>query len=324
MTPSSFVKPKVRIITTGGTIASVNGKPMIDGPALVGALPELGNLADIQVEEFSKIGSSKMTPALWLKLSKRINQLFEEDEELSSVVITHGTDTLEETAYFLNLTIRSPKPVIVVGAMRSANEISADGPANLINAVRVGLEPQAVGSGVMVVLNERISAAREVWKTHNRGVDTFQSSSSFLGVVDPDKVRFYRDTLYTHTSDTPFAIEKLDRLPKVELVMDFTDFDPAIIDYFASKGLDGLVAGSFAGGRISAGMAIGLKRAVDKGLPICIASQVPEGRIIGYPEYDFPVVFAPDLSPKKARILLMLSLQLTNDPKRLQTNFEQF
>ncbi|NRB48859.1 MAG: asparaginase [Saprospiraceae bacterium] len=324
MTQSSFAKPKVLIITTGGTIASVNGKPMIDGPALVGALPELGNLADIQVEEFSKIGSSKMTPALWLQLSQRVNQLLATDEDLNSVVITHGTDTLEETAYFLHLTIRSPKPVIVVGAMRSANEISADGPANLINAVRVGLAPEAVGSGVMVVLNERISAAREVWKTHNRGVDTFQSSSSFLGVVDPDKIRFYRQTLYAHTANTPFRIEKLDQLPKVELVMDFTDFDPGIIDYFASKGLDGLVVGSFAGGRISAGMTEGLKRAAGKGLPICIASQVPEGRIIGYPEYDFPVLFAPDLSPKKARILLMLSLLLTDDPEQWQAYFEQF
>lgn len=317
-------KPKIRILTTGGTIASVNGKPMIDGPALVSALPELANMADLVVEEFSQIGSSKMTPVHWLQLSQRINAGFAQDENLSAVVITHGTDTLEETAYFLNLTIKSEKPVILVGAMRSANEISADGPANLINAVRVGVDPASKGKGVLVVLNEQISAAREVWKTHNRRVDTFQSSSSFLGVVDPDQIRFYRSPVLGHTLATPFATQQIKTLPQVELVMDFTDFDPGIIDYFAGKGLAGLVVGSFAGGRISGGMARGLKRASEKGLPICIASQVPEGRIVGYPDYDFPVVFAPDLSPKKARILLMLTLLQTRDAKLWQGYFEQY
>ena len=320
----SLTKPKVRILTTGGTIASVNGKPMIDGPALVGALPELANMADIEVEEFSRIGSSKMTPARWLQLSQRINALLIEDQALSAVIVTHGTDTLEETAYFLNLTIKSSKPVILVGAMRSANEISADGPANLINAVRVGLSVEAKDKGVLVVLNEQIGAAREVWKTHNRRVETFQSPASFLGVVDPDRIRFYRNPVHGHTLATPFVLQAVKALPRVELVMDFTNFDPAIIDYFAGKGLDGLVAGSFAGGRVSAGMATGLQRASEKGLPICIASQVPEGRIVGYPDYDFPVVFAPDLSPKKARILFMLTLLQTRDVLLWQGYFERF
>lgn len=317
-------QPKILIITTGGTIASVNGKPMIDGPALVGALPELRNLAEIEVEEFSKIGSSKMTPLHWLALSKRINEILLGEEEWTGVIVTHGTDTLEETAYFLHLTVRSAKPVLLVGAMRSANEISADGPANLVNAVRVAVEAEAKGKGVLVVMNEQISAAREVWKTHNRRVETFQSPSAFLGVVDPDRIRFYRRPLLLHTDQTPFQVQELDRLPQVELVMDFTGFDPGIMDYFGAKGLDGLVVGSFAGGRISQGMTTGLERVAAKGLPICIASQVPEGRIIGYPAYDFPVVFAPDLSPKKARILFMLSLWQTQDRKLWQRYFEQY
>lgn len=324
MNPVRSAKPKVLIITTGGTIASVNGKPMIDGPALVGALPELANMAQIEVEEFSKIGSSKMTPAHWLKLSQRINQLFKKDEGLTAIAITHGTDTLEETAYFLNLTVKVDNPVLLVGAMRSANEISADGPANLLNAVRVAVHQQAAGKGIMVVLDERISAAREVWKTHNRGVATFSSPASFLGVVDPDKVRFYRQPLHSHTVDTPFNLNSVEQLPRVELVMDFTGFDPAIIDYFAGKGLDGLVVGSFAGGRMSAGMIEGLKRAVAAGIPLCVASQVPEGRIIGYPDYGFPLVFAPDLSPRKARILFMLTLSQTKDAKRWQAYFEAY
>jgi L-asparaginase len=132
-------RPEVLILTTGGTIASRTDAPLIAGPALVQAVPELLDYADIKVEEFSVIGSSKMTPAHWLGLAKRINDIFSDDLDLAGVVVTHGTDTLEETAYFLNLTLRSEKPVILVGSMRSSNEISADGPANLINAVRVAM-----------------------------------------------------------------------------------------------------------------------------------------------------------------------------------------
>lgn len=321
---TAVTKPRLIILTTGGTIASVNGQPMIDGPALVQAVPDIAQHATITVETFSKIGSSQMTPAHWLRLAQRINQLLQDDPGLSGVVITHGTDTMEETAYFLNLAIRSKKPIVLVGSMRSANEISADGPANLLNAVRVAVDENSIGKGVLVVLNEEISAAREVWKTHNRRVETFQSAAGFLGVVDPDQIRYYRNPIHPHTYQVPFELDKVTALPKVELVMDFTGFDPAILTYFAGKGLDGLVIGSFAGGRISSGMLEGMKRAAEKGIPLVIASQVPEGRIIGYPSYPFPVVFAPDLSPKKARILLLLALMKTQDTMELQTFFERY
>lgn len=317
-------KPHLVILTTGGTIASVNGQPMIDGPALVQAVPEIAEHAIIRVETFSKIGSSQMTPAHWLRLAQRINQLLEADPNLSGVVITHGTDTMEETAYFLNLSVRSKKPIVLVGSMRSANEISADGPANLLNAVRVAVDENSIGKGVLVVLNEEISAAREVWKTHNRRVETFQSVAGFLGVVDPDQIRYYRQPIHPHTYQTTFNIDKKTTLPQVEIVMDFTGFDPDILTYFAEKGLDGLVIGSFAGGRISGGMLEGMKRAAAKGIPLVIASQVPQGRIIGYPSYPFPVVFAPDLSPKKARILLLLALMKTQNKMELQTLFERY
>ena len=158
--PYEIFVSKLLIITTGGTIASRTDAPLVDGPALVQAVPQLLDYARIEVEEFSVIGSSKMTPAHWLALAKRINEIYSSDDDLDGIVITHGTDTMEETAYFLNLTVQWDRPVVLVGSMRSSNEVSADGPANMINAVRVASSDQAVGQGVLVVLNEDIRPFR--------------------------------------------------------------------------------------------------------------------------------------------------------------------
>ena len=317
-------KPKVVIITTGGTIASINGQPMIDGPVLVQAVPALTNYAEIEVIEFSKIGSSQMTPNHWLKLSKKVNTVLK-DTSVTAVVITHGTDTMEETAFFLNLTVKSDKPVIMVGSMRSSNEISADGPANLLNAVRVAINEKAIGQGVLLVLNEHIAAARNVFKNHNRNVHTFQSSElGYLGFVDPDKVIFYQKVLQPHTTQTAFDIRALDSLPKVELVQDYTGFDATILDYFFSKKLDGLVVQTFAGGRASAGVRKGLQNAAESGIPVIIASGVPNGRIIGASPYDFPAVFSNDFRGKKARILLMLCLAEGMSVEEIEGAFELY
>ena len=321
---TQLAKPKVIILTTGGTIASRTSAPMIDGPALVQAVPDLLSYADIEVEEFSRIGSSQMKPEHWLKLAKRINDLFHSDPDLNGVVITHGTDTMEETAFFLNLTVKSDKPVVLVGSMRSANEISADGPANLLNAVRVAVTEESIGKGVLLVLNEDISGARDVWKTDNRRVHTFQSSSAgFLGTVDPDTVLFFQNSLRLHTTQTEFDISVLDQLPRVEILTDFTGIDPSLVSDFVSRKPDGLVIRTFAGGRMSAGMREGLMKAgVD--IPKVITSRVPGGRIVGKPHYDFPAVIAADLPDNKARILLMLGLTSSKDLKELQRIFETY
>ena len=317
-------KPKVIIFTTGGTIASINGQPMIDGPVLVQAVPELINYADIEVIEFSKIGSSQMTPNHWLNLSKKVNQVLK-DSAVTGIVITHGTDTMEETAFFLNLTLKSDKPVVMVGSMRSSNEISADGPANLLNAVRVAIESNSVGQGVLLVLNEHIAAARNVFKNHNRNVHTFQSPElGYLGFVDPDKIIFYQKVLHPHTTQTVFDIDHLERLPKVELVQDFTGFDASILDYFFTKKIDGLVVQTFAGGRASAGVRKGLSNAVDKDIPVVMASGVPNGRIIGPSPYNFPAIFSNDFRGNKARILLMLCLAEGMDENEIRTAFELY
>ena len=318
-------KPKVVIFTTGGTIASINGKPMIDGPVLVQAVPEILDYAAVEVIEFSKIGSSQMTPTHWLKLSQQINALLSKDSTISGIVITHGTDTMEETAFFLNLTVKSKKPVILVGSMRSSNEISADGPANLLNAVRVATDENAIGQGVLVVLNEHIAAARNVFKNHNRNVHTFQSPElGYLGFVDPDKIVFYQKVLQPHTTQTVFDIRALDSLPKVELVQDFTGFDAAILDYFFSKKLDGIVVQTFAGGRASAGVRKGLQNGTTSNIPVIIASGVPNGRIIGNSPYDFPAIFSNDFRGNKARILLMLCLAEGMKTEEIKNAFETY
>lgn len=324
MSFAQTTKPTVFILTTGGTIASRTNAPMIEGPALVQAVPQLLDYAQIQVEEFSRIGSSRMTPAHWLRLAKRIEVLLAKNEA-AGVVITHGTDTMEETAFFLNLTVRSRKPVILVGSMRSANEISADGSANLLNAVRVAVSKEARSKGVLLVLNEDISAARDVWKTHNRRVNTFRAPEyGFLGVVDPDAIVFYRSPIRPHTFQSRFAISNVEALPNVEMLIDFTAMDSSIVQHFVGRQTDGLVIGTFAGGRSSAGVYIGLKPNTQHPIPVVIASKVPGGRIVGNPNYQYPVVYSRDLPPHKARILLMLALTQTTRITEIQEIFDQY
>ena len=323
--PMPDTKPEVLILTTGGTIASRTDAPLMAGPALVQAVPQLTDHANINVEEFSVIGSSKMTPQHWLRLVQKINGEFSENDNLAGIVITHGTDTLEETAYFLNLTVKSDKPVVLVGSMRSANEISADGPANLINAVRVATSEHAVGEGVLVVLNEDITSARDVWKTDNRRVQTFRASNvGHIGTVDPDGVRFYHRILQPHTSRSEFDASNVAALPVVFILSDFTGIDEALVRNFGSQEMDGLVVRTFAGGRMSSGMLAGLASLERRGIPTVVTSRVPGGRIVGAPDYDFSVVVSNGQQDNKARILLMLALTRTVELEEIQRMFDTY
>lgn len=316
---------EILILTTGGTIASRTDAPLIAGPALVQAVPELLDHARIGVEEFSVIGSSEMTPDHWLRLAKRINDIFAEKPDLAGIVITHGTDTMEETAYFLNLTVKHDRPVVLVGSMRSSNEVSADGPGNLINAVRVAVDEQAAGQGVLVVLNEDISAARDVWKTDNRRVQTFGASNvGHVGTVDPDGVRFYHRSLQPHTTDSEFDVSKLDALPEVYILSDFSGIDQTVVTSFGRQTMDGLVIRTFAGGRMSKGMQAGLENIADRGIPTVVTSRVPGGRIVDAPDYAFPAVVSNGQQDNKARILLMLALANTSDLTEIQRIFDTY
>ena len=318
------VKPKVLVITTGGTIASKTNAPLIEGNELIQNLPELTKYADIEVEEFVNIGSSKMTPEIWLKLVKRINTVLNEKPELTCVIITHGTDTMEETAFFLNLTHKRTTPIILVGSMRSSNEISADGPANLISAVRVGISQEAVGKGVMVVLNDNISAARDLLKMNNRRVDAFPSTDlGFMGFVDPEKVTFYRSPIKTHTVKSEFNVYELDSLPKVDIFQDFAGLDSDILTYFINRPNQGLVISSFAGGRVSKGVSNVYYLPVNH-KPIVISSSIKGGRIMGSNPKGTPIIIANDLPSNKARILLMLALTRTTEVIKIQDFFNQY
>lgn len=317
--------PRVLILTTGGTIASRTDAPLIDGPALVQAVPDLLDYAEVNVEEFSVIGSSKMTPDHWLRLAKRSNEIFSTDAGLAGIVITHGTDTMEETAYFLNLTVKSDRPVVLVGSMRSSNEVSADGPANLINAVRVATNEQSVGQGVLVTLNEDISAARDVWKTDNRRVQTFGGSNvGHIGAVDPDGVRFYHRVLQPHTTTSEFDGSAIDALPSVSILSDYTGIEQSVVEDFVRQPMDGLVVRTFAGGRMSGGMLAGLEAIADSGIPVVVTSRVPGGRIVSAPDYPFPVIVANGQQDNKARILLMLALTRTGELERIQSIFDTY
>ena len=317
--------PRVVILSTGGTIASRTVAPMVEGHELVQAVPAVLEHARVEVEEVVRIGSSQMTPGVWLTLADRINALLAEDPDLRGIVVTHGTDTLEETAFFLNLTVRDTRPVVVVGSMRSSDEISADGSANLLNAVRVAVSPGAEGKGVLVVLNESISSARDVWKTHNRRVDTFRSPDlGALGVADPDAVVFYRSPIQRHTAATEFEVAGDRPLPAVPIVHDYVGFDARLIRQALATDPAGLVVATFAGGRMSAGARTGIQEAVEAGVPVVIASRVPGGRIVGDVSGDGALTVARDLPPHKARILLMLALDAGLRGADLQRVFDTY
>ena len=258
-------------------------------------------------------------------MARRVNELFAGDAGLAGIVITHGTDTLEETAFFLNLTVRDPRPVVLVGSMRTADAISADGPGNLLNGVRVAVSREAVGKGVLVVLNEDIGAARDVWKTHNQRVETFRSPElGFLGYVDPDTVVFHRETLRPHTTESPFDLTGLEALPRVDIVSDYTGSDGSILTSVAARGPDGIVVITFAGGRMSAGTRASVRSAVEAGVPVVIASRIPGGRIVGNPGEGLGALQSTDLPAHKARILLMLALTHTRELAELQRLLDLF
>ena len=316
---------EVLVLTTGGTIASRTTGPMTDGPSLVRGIPELANVATVRVEEVMRVASSQVTPADWLRLAKRVNSTFQATPSLRGIVITHGTDTMEETAFFLNLTVRDPRPVVVTGAMRGGDEVSADGPANVLNGVRVAMSAEARGQGVLVVLNEDISAARDVWKTDNRRADTFGSPQrGYLGAADPDTVVFFRRALAPHTVASEFDIARVDSLPRVEIITDYAGFDTTVMRAAVLRQPRGLVLTSFAGGRLSAGGRAAVRIAAAAGIPVVVASRVPGGRIVGTPLGDLPAILARDLPSHKARVLLMLALTRAGERDALQRIFDRY
>ena len=316
--------PVVRVIATGGTIASRPGDDQLTGSALIEAVPQLAGVAQVEVEEFSRIGSSGMTPDHWLLLAKRINELLDAEPDISGIVVTHGTDTMEETAYFLHLTIKDLRPVVLTGSMRSATAISADGPANLLTAVRVAADTNAGGRGVLVVLNDEIHSARDVRKTDNNRIDTFLSAGwGALGVVDSDGVIFRRSSETLHTVQALPSVAGVEALPAVPIVADFAGNDAMVLRSWALQGVAGIVVQAFGGGRTSPEMRRAISEIASEGIPVVLASRVPEGRVIGSGQQaQSGVVAGGDLPPHKARVLLMLALLHSRDGTEIQAIFD--
>ena len=330
--------PLVWVLSTGGTIAG-KGSSATDlsnyksgsllGEEIVRAVPEITQIANVKVEQIVNVNSSDITLDNWLTLANRINTILADDPQVAGIVVTHGTNTLEETAYFLNLTVRSERPVILVGSMRPATAISADGPLNLLNAIRTASAPEARGKGVLIVMNDEINGARDVTKTNTYRVETFRAPElGLLGYVDEDKVSFYRASTRRHTHNSEFEIAAIKGLPKVEIVYSYIQPGTEMIQAIVRSGARGIVfAGAGAGGLSSFE-----KSAVASLLPpagqapiLVRSSRVGNGRVIGRDEYDrIGMIPADTLNPQKARILLMLALTRTTDPKEIQRMFAEY
>ena len=324
--------PNVAVYATGGTIAGQSAASdktnysaaKVGVDKLVQAVPELANIANVTSDQVAQIGSQDMSDAVWLTLAKKINA---ECGKKDGFVITHGTDTMEETAYFLNLVTKSDKPVILVGAMRPATAISADGPMNLLEAVRVASTPEAKGKGVMIVMNDEINGARDVTKTNTTNPATFKSPElGAMGYVSGNKVRFYKQSTKRHTTNSEFDVSKLDTLPRVDIIYSHVDDDRVMADAAVVAGAKGIIHAGTGNGSIANPTMEGLKDAVAKGVVVVRSARVPNGATtVSLPMWTKAGFLESDtLNPQKARLLLQLALTKTQDPKEIQRMFDQY
>lgn len=327
--------PRVRLIATGGTISMREGG-RLTADELVRLMPNVGRYARPEFEQFSNVASSQLTLQQWLDLSKRINRLLADDAALAGVVVTSGTDTLEELAYFLDLTVRSDKPVVVVGSMRNPSTLGYEGAANLLEGFRVAADPSASGRGVMVVLNDEINAAREVTKTDALRLHTFQTRGyGLLGVVDADRVVFYRRVEKKHTARSEFDVNTIAALPRVDVILTYQGASGDLIKAAADQGAKGIVIATAGAGATSGTQGEGISYALGKGVFVVRTARAGSGRIAGRPRLvnpsgnaapnprDFSIA-GEDLAPVKARILLMLALTKTQSPAEIQRMFLEY
>ena len=319
--------PAVHIVATGGTIASTNyysGDPgKIGVEQLLHAVPGLDTIATISAQQFSNIASGSITPAMWLALSREIADTLRSRPDLAGVVVTHGTDTMEETAYFLDLTVADPRPVIVTGAMRPADGIGIDGPANLRDAVRVAAAPEARGRGTTIVMNDQILAARDVTKSNTVRPDAFSAPvRGALGAADPEQLTFFRDP---HRGSV-FDLTGVDSLPRVDIVYSYVGADGAGVDAAVAAGARGIVVASTGRGDVPPRQREALRRAMARGVVVVVGSRagsgsVPVGDGTRGDNHEPSTVGTGDLNVQKARILLMLALTRSSDPVEIAKVF---
>jgi len=330
----------VYILATGGTIAGSQPaagntyyRPALSAEDLVRSVPGLGELADIHTEQIANIGSETMSHDIWLKLATRIETLLAGDEA-DGVVVTHGTDTLEETAYFLSLVVHSDKPVVLVGAMRPASANGADGPANLYNAVALAADPRTSGRGPLVVINDEIHYAREATKTNTLRPDAFESPNrGRAGVIHAGEVRFFNSNTARHSVRSEFSLEGLSEqeLPDVAIVYSHAGYGDGVIRHLVEGGVDGIVLAGVGAGNTTDAARAALSEAVSEGVAVVRSSRVGSGLVERSSSPDDPAsdarlgfIAAQELNPQKARILLMLGLTRTRDAAVLQRFFDEY
>ena len=323
--------PHVVVLATGGTIAGTGVSDtqtaayqsgVLTGAALIRSVPSLEKIARVSAEQVSNVGSDNITNEILLRLAKRVNALLAQPD-VAGIVITHGTDTLEETAYFLNLVVKSDKPVVITGAMRPSTAISADGPSNILQAVKLAATPDARGRGVMIALSDRIGSARFATKTNANTLDTFQGhDAGYLGTLVDQNPYFETIVTKKHTTATPFDISKLETLPEVAIVMHYQSDTGFMYDAATAQGVKGIIAAGVGAGSTSLRSIPSIKKAIEQGVVVVRSSRTGSGFVPVDPAY--PGLVADSLNPQKARILLMLALTITRDPERIQAMFRQF
>lgn len=327
--------PNIVILGTGGTITGVGSSPLdmsvynageLDIHQVVAGVPHLHEYANITSEQFTKLGAFNASFELWLELAVHINNLLA-DDKVDGIVVTHGTDTLEDTAYFLNLVIKSTKPVVITGAMRPASALSAEGPLNIYNAVRVAASKSAHGKGVLVVLNDEIHAAREVTKTNTANVATFKSPDAGpLGIISNGETIFYRASLRRHTSNSEFSVDLATAFPLVKILYFHINEDTILLEAALNAGVEGIVYVGTGNGNLAGAVARPLRTAVSNGLTLIRATRVTGGLITtSVPKWDeLGYIAADSLNPSKARILLMLALLQTKEPQEIRRIFAEY
>ena len=322
-------KPDIHILATGGTIAGKGTASndtrytagQISVAQLIEAVPQINEIANITGEQIVNIGSQDMNDEVWLRLAERVNELLQ-DPETDGIVITHGTDTMEETAYFLSLTTGSDKPVVITGAMRASTAISADGPANIYNAVVAAADKGSAGMGVMVVMNGSIYNAKDVTKMNTLDVDAFQSpDAGAIGYIYNNKAIYNRKS---SCSNAMFDIKGMEKLPKVGIVYGHSNIDPDMVGHMLKNGYQGIIYAGVGNGNIHKDIFPVLEKARKKGIHVVRSSRVPTGPTTLNNEVDddaYQFIAAQHHNPQKARILLMLALTKTDDWKDIQTYF---
>ncbi|MDQ3059419.1 MAG: asparaginase [Pseudomonadota bacterium] len=328
-------KPNIVVLATGGTIAGAGASALnsatyaaakVPVDKLLAGLPELANVANVKGEQVFQIASESFTNAQLMTLGKRVSALVKQ-ADVDGVVITHGTDTLEETAYFLNLVVHTDKPIVVVGSMRPGTALSADGTLNLLGAVSVAASKDASGKGVLVTMNDTIQSGRDAVKSVNIKVESFRSQWGALGMVVEGKNYWFRAPVKRHTAQSEFNIDSIAELAPVDIIYSYGNVPRTGFDALAKSGIKAVIHGGTGNGSVADRIVPALQDMRSAGIQVIRSSRVPEGFVLRnaeQPDDKYDWVVAHDLNPQKARILAAVALTKTQDSKELQRIFWEY